>query len=73
MGQEVDSVCSMPGCNEPPRDRQRYCAACHKKYMRIWRAKRKRDDEKLRASVLKLRQRVMELNAENKELRSAEA
>jgi len=66
----ADGICSMPDCNEPPRSRQRYCAECHKKYMRAWRARRKRDDEKLKASVLKLRQRVMAQSAELKELKT---
>ena len=70
MVDATHQVCSMPGCNEEPRERQRYCPECHKKYMRAWRARRKRDDEKLRASVVKLRQRVMELSTENQELKT---
>jgi hypothetical protein len=37
--------------------------------MRAWRARRRREDEKLKASVIKLRQRVVELSTENKELK----
>ena len=53
--------CSMPDCSEPPRSGQRYCKDCHGKYMRVWRAKRRREELLLRASVVKLRQRIVEL------------
>ena len=51
----------MPGCDEPPRTGQRYCKECHALYMCAWRAKRRREELLLRASVVKLRARVAEL------------
>lgn len=52
--------CSMPDCNEPPRPSQRYCKACHTKYMRAWRAKRKRNAEELQQRLVILRKKVAE-------------
>jgi hypothetical protein len=37
--------------------------------MRAWRARRRREAEELKASVLKLRKRVVALEQENKELK----
>ncbi len=51
----------MPDCDEPQRPGQRYCKACHSKYMKAWRAKRRREEQELRASAVKLRQKVVEL------------
>ena len=51
--------CSMPNCAKPPRAKQRYCKECHSKYMKAWRAKRRREEEALRATVVKLRQKVV--------------
>ena len=60
----------MPDCAEAPRPGQRYCPECHSKYMRAWRAKRRREDERVRASVVKLRKKVVELEQENAELKA---
>lgn len=57
-------VCSMPDCSKTSRYGQRYCPACHCKYMRVWRAKRKRDEQKLRETVVHLRKKVVELKKE---------
>ena len=54
----------MPGCNDAPRTGQRYCPECHSKYMRAWRAKRRREQDKLREQVIHLRRRVLELERE---------
>ena len=60
----VSATCSMPGCSKTQRSGQRYCKECHGYYMRAWRAKRRREELLLRASVVKLRKQVMELRAE---------
>ena len=62
--------CSMVDCEKLPRPGQRYCPKCHSKYMRAWRAKRKRQEQKLLADVLKLRKKVVNLEQENRELRA---
>ena len=59
----------MPNCDKPQRTGQRYCADCHRTYMRAWRAKRRREAEELKATVLKLRKRVVDLEQENRELK----
>ena len=64
-----EKLCSMPNCDNPQRAGQRYCANCHKVYMRAWRARRRREAEELKGQVLKLRKRVVELEQENKELK----
>jgi len=51
--------CSMPNCDKQPRNRQRYCKACHKLYMKAWRAKRKREEQKLRDSVVRMRSKIV--------------
>lgn len=65
----AEKLCSMPNCDRPQRAGQRYCAECHRKYMRAWRAKRRREAEELKATVLKLRKRVVDLEQENRELK----
>lgn len=55
----VSEQCSMPSCDQPPRQGQRYCGTCHSKYMKIWRAKRKREQEQLQQSVVKMRARLV--------------
>lgn len=62
-------LCSMPDCDEPQRPGQRYCAECHRKYMRAWRAKKRRAEQELKAQVVRLRKRVVSLESENKELK----
>jgi len=57
----ANTNCSMPGCDKEPRRGQRYCKDCHGLYMRAWRAKRRREELLLRASVVKLRARIAEL------------
>ena len=52
--------CSMPDCDAPPRANQRYCADCHSKYMKAWRAKRKRQQAELAASVVRMRSQLVE-------------
>lgn len=52
--------CSMPNCAEPPRDNQRYCPECHSKYMKAWRAKRKREQDKLQAKVVSMRAQILQ-------------
>jgi hypothetical protein len=64
-------VCSMPNCTKAPRAGQRYCPVCHSKYMRAWRAKRKRSEEKLKEDVIRLRKKVVELEQSNRELRAS--
>lgn len=70
MSVEVDSLkrCSMPNCAEVARNGQRYCVECHRKYMKAWRAKRKRREAELKQSVLKLRKQVVELQQRVREL-----
>jgi hypothetical protein len=58
----------MPDCDAPPRANQRYCAECHKKYMKAWRAKRKRDVAQLAASVVRLRSQLVDKQREIDEL-----
>lgn len=62
--------CSMPNCDKPQRAGQRYCSGCHKVYMRAWRARRKREAEQMKDTVIRLRKRVVELEQENAELRT---
>lgn len=64
-----EKLCSMPNCDKPQRPGQRYCCDCHKKYMRAWRAKRRREAEELKGQVLRLRKRVVDLERENAELK----
>ncbi len=49
----------MPNCDKPPRERQRYCKECHKLYMKMWRAKRKQEEKRLRESVVRMRSRIV--------------
>lgn len=60
-------TCSMPDCNEPPRLGQRYCQKCHCKYMKAWRARRKRQENELRATLVRLRQKVLKLEQQKRE------
>ena len=62
--------CSMPNCDAAPRHNQRYCPECHSKYMKAWRAKRKREERELRASVVKLRAKVVTQSRELSALKS---
>jgi hypothetical protein len=62
-------LCSMPNCDRLQRAGQRYCAECHKVYMRAWRARRRREAEELKNQVLRLRKRVVDLEQENRELK----
>ena len=64
------ALCSMPECSEPQRYGQRYCRECHSKYMKAWRAKRRREERELRASVVKLRSKVVEQGRELSALKS---
>ena len=61
--------CSMPSCDKPQRYGQRYCKECHSKYMKAWRAKRRREERELRASVVKLRAKVVTQSQELRALR----
>lgn len=65
----MNKLCSMPGCDDLPRANQRYCPECHSKYMKTWRAKRKRQQEKLMQSVLSMRKTIVGLKQENAELK----
>ncbi len=67
---QATNLCSMPDCSEPQRYGQRYCKECHSKYMKAWRAKRRREERELRAKVVKLRSRVVAQSQELKELRA---
>jgi len=58
----------MPDCDAAPRANQRYCADCHSLYMKAWRAKRKRTQERLIASVLKMRSQIVEKDRKIQEL-----
>ncbi len=58
----------MPNCAEPQRAGQRYCSSCHSKYMKAWRAKRKREEEELRKSVVRLRKTVIDQKRQLSEL-----
>ena len=60
----------MPDCDKTPRANQRYCAECHSKYMKAWRAKRKREQAQLLASVVKLRSTVVEQSHEIERLKT---
>ena len=60
MTDEV-TACSIPGCDEPAREGQRYCAPCHAKYMRGWRARKKLEQEQLVEEVFRLRKLTREL------------
>jgi len=62
----ASKICSMPDCDKPPREGQRYCRKCHGKYMKAWRARRRREEMLLRKSVVTLRKRVVELQQELK-------
>ena len=61
-------LCSMPNCDKPQRTGQRYCSDCHSKYMKTWRAKRRREELLLRESVVKLRKTVVEQKKKLQEL-----
>jgi len=61
--------CSMPDCDKAPRAGQRYCGDCHSKYMKTWRAKRKRDVAQLAASVVRMRSQIVEKDREIAELK----
>lgn len=63
-------LCSMPNCSEPQRYGQRYCKDCHSKYMKAWRAKRRREERELRATVVKLRSKVLVQSQELSELKA---
>lgn len=67
MNQLTAKLCSMPDCDEPQRPGQRYCAECHRKYMRAWRAKKRRAEQELKGQVIRLRKRVVELEQEARE------
>jgi hypothetical protein len=60
----------MPDCDEPPRYGQRYCKECHSKYMKAWRAKRRREENELRAKLVALRKKVVDQQRELDELRA---
>jgi hypothetical protein len=62
-------LCSMPDCDQVPRERQRYCANCHRKYMRAWRAKRKKAEADLKEELIRMRKRIVDLSRENEELK----
>ena len=75
MEQRLESVfadevkrCSMLNCAEVARSGQRYCVECHRKYMKAWRAKRRRKEAELQKSVLSLRKQVVELQQRVREL-----
>ena len=59
----------MPNCDAAPRHNQRYCPECHSKYMKAWRAKRRREQNKLLASVVKMRTKIVEQSREIAELK----
>jgi len=61
--------CSMPDCDAAPRANQRYCPDCHSKYMKAWRAKRKREQDKLLAKVVKMRAQIVEQSRTIQELK----
>lgn len=65
------AICSMPDCAKPPRHGQRYCSKCHGLYMKAWRAKRRREELRLRDSVVKLRQQVVTQKRELEELKAS--
>jgi len=59
----------MPDCDKPQREGQRYCSECHRKYMRAWRARHKRETDEMKNALLRLRKRVVDLEQENRELK----
>jgi len=59
----------MPNCVKVPRANQRYCGECHSRYMKVWRAKRKRDVTKLQSTVVSLRSQLVEAHRKIAELR----
>lgn len=59
----------MPDCDAAPRANQRYCPDCHSKYMKAWRAKRKREQDKLLAKVVKMRAQIVEQSRTIQELK----
>ncbi len=61
--------CSMPSCDRPQRYGQRYCRECHSKYMKAWRAKRRRDLARLQASVVQMRSTIVARDREIQELK----
>lgn len=61
--------CSMPNCDLPPREGQRYCRVCHSKYMKAWRAKHRLAQIQLQASVVNLRAKVVARDQEIAELK----
>ncbi len=65
------NLCSMPSCSKPQRYGQRYCKQCHSNYMKAWRAKRRRQERDLRATVVKLRSKVVLQNEELAELKAS--
>ena len=67
MSEAETKRCSMPDCSDAPRPGQRYCPACHRVYMRAWRAKRRRQEEELKQQVVKLRKKVVDLERERDE------
>lgn len=62
----------MPDCDQPPRQGQRYCAECHSRYMRAWRAKRKREEQEMKAKLVKLRKQLVDQQREIEELKAGE-
>jgi len=68
--QTEESLCSMPNCDKPQRSGQRYCMACHKLYMKAWRAKRRREENELRETVVRLRKKVVSQKQELDELKA---
>ena len=64
------ALCSMPDCSKPQRYGQRYCRECHSKYMKAWRAKRRREERDLRATVVRLRSKVVAQSQEIRELKA---
>ena len=63
------SQCSMPNCDKPPREGQRYCKVCHSLYMKAWRAKQRLAQIQLQASVVNLRAKVVARDQEIAELK----
>lgn len=68
---EEARTCSIPGCDRPARAGQRYCAECHAKYMKAWRAKRKKQQDQLVEEVLRLRQQNRELREQLRSVTTA--
>jgi len=63
-------ICSMPDCDREPRYGQRYCPKCHARYMKAWRAKKRRQQQKIFAEVLQLRTKCEEQRTEIEALRA---